>query len=143
MHGQNTVTALPFGYGGHGRNAGTHSSCCNAERISCLVQVTLYASAEVTSGNYSLTYASMWANATTGNLNSHAETTVCLDWNAEEDEARVAVLVCIFIKKCFLLTLFYVNNTIITGGGQSIGRVKSFENCHYFSTLVSSIFSTV
>lgn len=60
--------------------------------ISCFFQVTLYASAEVTRGNYSLTHTSMWANDITGNLNSQAETTVCLDWNAGEDEARVPAL---------------------------------------------------
>lgn len=85
-----SVTAVPFWYGWYDRNSGTPGSCLNAERISCLFQVTLYASAGVTSGNYSLTHTSMWANATTGNLNSRAETTVCLDWNAGEDEARVS-----------------------------------------------------
>lgn len=51
-------------------------------------QVTLYSSAAVTSGNYSLTYTRNWANDTTGVLNSDAETTACLDWNADADEVR-------------------------------------------------------
>lgn len=52
------------------------------------MQVTLYSSAAVTSGNYSLTYTRNWANDTTGVLNSDAERTTCLDWNADADEVR-------------------------------------------------------
>lgn len=65
--------------------------------------MTLYASAEVTKGNYSLTHTSMWANDTTGNLNSQAQTTVCLDWNAGEDEARVSVVAIIVYTYLYLL----------------------------------------
>lgn len=57
--------------------------------------VTLFASAEVTEGNFSLTYTSMWANDSEGALSSAAETTACIDWNAgAEDVSTYALDVC-------------------------------------------------
>lgn len=52
------------------------------------MQVTLFSSAAVTSGNYSLTYTRNWVNDTTGVLNSDAERTTCLDWNADAAKVR-------------------------------------------------------
>lgn len=49
--------------------------------------IFITASAEVTAGQFSLTYTSVAADAG-GSLVSTAETTACLDWNAAAEDVR-------------------------------------------------------
>lgn len=68
--------------------------------------VTLSSSAEVTQGNFSLTYTSMWANDSTGDLSSTSETTACIDWNAgAEDVSTCGLLMCYYCHMNSLVSL--------------------------------------
>lgn len=60
--------------------------------------VTLFSTAEVTRGNFSLTYTSMWADDSTGALSSTAETTACIDWNAGAEDVSTVPICLILIQ---------------------------------------------
>lgn len=67
--------------------------------------VTLFSSAEVTSGNFSLTYTAVWANDSTGVLSSDSETTACIDWNAEAEDVSWFLCSC----RCCMVVAVVLN----------------------------------
>lgn len=57
-----------------------------------MAKVTVSASGEVISGNYSLAYTRRWANQSLGYLSSQTETTSCLDWNVDASEVKYPII---------------------------------------------------